>query len=122
MTQFLELMAYATSPTSIPRLSREVGDAVPEKTDLKKVFGETDEICQPRTIFASNTSTFPITEIAKATKRPDKVIGIHWMNPPYLLPLVEMVRGAKMSDETASIVKKLLNFVGEKTYILQGHS
>jgi 3-hydroxybutyryl-CoA dehydrogenase len=90
-------------------------EAVPEKIDLKKrVLKELDELCSTRTIFASNTSTFQITEMAKATKRPEKMIGTHWMNPPYLLPLVEVVRGAKTSDETVNTVKLFLTSLGKK--------
>jgi len=90
-------------------------EAVPEKIDLKKrVLKELDELCSPRTVFASNTSTFQITEMAKATKRPEKMIGTHWMNPPYLLPLVEVVRGAKTSDETVNTVKLFLTSLGKK--------
>ncbi len=90
-------------------------EAVPEKLSLKKrVFKELDKLCLPHTIFASNTSTFRITEMARETKRPEKIIGTHWMNPPYLLPLVEVVRGAETSDETVNTVKHFLISLGKK--------
>lgn len=90
-------------------------EAVPEKIDLKKrVLKELDRICAAHTVFASNTSTFRITEMARATKRPEKIIGTHWMNPPYLLPLVEVIRGAKTSDETVNTVKFFLTSLGKK--------
>jgi len=90
-------------------------EAVPEKIELKKrVLKELDELCSTRTIFASNTSTFQITEMAKATKRPGKIVGTHWMNPPYLLPLVEVIRGDKTSDETVNTVKLFLTSLGKK--------
>jgi 3-hydroxyacyl-CoA dehydrogenase len=90
-------------------------EAVPEKIDLKKrVLKELDRICAAHTVFASNTSTFRITEMARATKRPEKVIGTHWMNPPYLLPLVEVIRGVKTSDETVNTVKLFLTSLGKK--------
>jgi len=90
-------------------------EAVPEKIDLKKrVLKELDRICAAHTVFASNTSTFRITEMARATKRPEKIIGTHWMNPPYLLPLVEVIRGAKTSDETVNTVKLFLTSLGKK--------
>jgi 3-hydroxybutyryl-CoA dehydrogenase len=90
-------------------------EAVPEKLDLKKrVLKELEELSSTRTIFASNTSTFLITEMAKAMKRPEKMIGTHWMNPPYLLPLVEVVLGAKTSSETVNTVKLFLTSLGKK--------
>jgi len=76
-------------------------------------------VCPTHTIFASNTSTFQITEIAKATRGPDKVIGTHWMNLPYLLPLVEVIRGAKTSDETVSTVVDFLISLGKSQYSIK---
>ncbi|MEM2111945.1 MAG: 3-hydroxyacyl-CoA dehydrogenase family protein [Candidatus Bathyarchaeia archaeon] len=84
-------------------------EAVPEKLELKKqIFRKLDEHCPQNTILASNTSTLSISAIAAATKRPDKVIGVHWMNPPYILPLVEIIRGDKTSDSTLSIAVDLM--------------
>lgn len=101
----LERIEGTLSTTEAVKNADLIIEAVPEKIDLKKqVFKELDETCHPHTVFAFNTSTFLISEIAKSTKRPDKVIGTHWMNPPYLLPLVEVVRGAKTSDKTVNIV------------------
>lgn len=89
-----------------------VVEAVPEKIGLKKqVFERIDDLCPENAILASNTSTLSISEIAGATKRPDKVIGTHWMIPPYIMPLVEVVRGEKTSDSTVDIVVKLLKRV-----------
>ncbi len=86
-----------------------VVEAVPEKMELKKhVFKKLDELCPEHTILASNTSTLSISEIAGATERPDKVVGMHWMNPPYILPLVEVISGDKTSSSTLSIVINLL--------------
>lgn len=84
-------------------------EAVPEKMELKKqVFKELDDLCPERAILASNTSTLRISEIAEATKRPDKVIGTHWMNPPYIFPLVEVIRGDKTSRDTLNVVIAIL--------------
>lgn len=80
------------------------------KTD---VFRKLDEICPPHTILASNTSSLPITEIAAATKRPDKVIGMHFMNPVPLMQLIEVIRGLATSDETYAIVDDLSKKMGK---------
>jgi 3-hydroxybutyryl-CoA dehydrogenase len=87
-------------------------EAVLEVMDLKKeVFKALDEICGPETILSTNTSSMSITEIATATKRPDKVVGMHFFNPVPLMRLVEVVRGHFTSDATVAIcmdtVKKL---------------
>lgn len=84
-------------------------EAVPEAMALKKqVFREIDESCPEHSILASNTSTLRISEIAESTKRPSKVIGTHWMNPPYIFPLVEVIRGAKTSEDTLDLTISLL--------------
>jgi len=78
-----------------------VVEAVIEKESLKlEVFARLDAICRPETTLASNTSSIPITRIAAATKRPAKVIGMHFMNPVPLMRLVEIIRGLATSDET----------------------
>jgi enoyl-CoA hydratase/3-hydroxyacyl-CoA dehydrogenase len=79
-------------------------EAIPEDMRLKKdTFSELDRLADPRTIFASNTSTLPITEIATATSREDRFIGIHFFNPPQLMQLVEVIPGARTSKDTVSI-------------------
>ncbi|SET23124.1 3-hydroxybutyryl-CoA dehydrogenase [Salinibacillus kushneri] len=76
-------------------------EAVVENMDVKtKVFGELDKITADHAILASNTSSLPITEIAAATHRPEQVIGMHFMNPVPVMPLVEVIRGLATSDET----------------------
>jgi 3-hydroxybutyryl-CoA dehydrogenase len=76
-------------------------EAVPEAIDLKRmVMSELDDLCQDRTILASNTSSLSITRIGRATGRRDRVIGIHFFNPVAAMPLVEVVRGEDTSDET----------------------
>ena len=78
-----------------------VMEAVPEVMDLKKkTFSELDKFAPAHTMFASNTSTMSITEIAKATNRPGKVLGLHYFNPAVLMPTVEVIRGERTSDET----------------------
>lgn len=76
-------------------------EAVTEKIDIKKdVFSKIDKTCQSEALFASNTSAIPITEIACATGRPEKVLGLHFFNPVPLMQVVEVVRGAVTSQET----------------------
>jgi 3-hydroxybutyryl-CoA dehydrogenase len=85
-----------------------VVEAVIENESLKlEVFGQLDAICRPETVLASNTSSIPITRIAAATKRPEKVIGMHFMNPVPLMKLVEIIRGLATSDETFDTTKDL---------------
>jgi 3-hydroxybutyryl-CoA dehydrogenase len=91
-----------------------VVEAILENVDLKKrVFGELDGLCRPEVILASNTSSIPITVLAAATKRPDKVIGMHFMNPVPLMALVEVIRGLATSDETTDIVVELSKKLGK---------
>jgi 3-hydroxybutyryl-CoA dehydrogenase len=82
-----------------------VVEAVVERRDVKAaVFRALDELCDPRTILATNTSSISITEIAAATARPDKVIGMHFMNPVPVMKLVEVIRGQETSEETTAAV------------------
>ena len=82
-----------------------VVEAVPEILDLKiSIFQELDALCKPETILASNTSSISITTIADATNRPDKVIGMHLMNPVPIMKLVEIINGKKTSEQTNAAV------------------
>ena len=79
-------------------------EAVPEKVELKKsVFAELDKFSPKHAILASNTSNISISEIAKATRRPEKVIGYHFFNPAILMKLVEVIKGNKTSDESIAV-------------------
>lgn len=81
-------------------------EAILERVDLKKgLFKDLDGICKPETIFATNTSSISITEIASGCKRQDKVVGMHFFNPPTVMKLVEVIRGNNTSDETTEAVK-----------------
>src|SRR5206468_10222349 len=75
-------------------------EAVLEELDLKReVFAELDRITRPEAVLATNTSALSVGEIAEATERPERVVGMHFFNPAPLLPLVEIVRTEKSSDE-----------------------
>src|SRR5262245_51100579 len=89
-------------------------EAVIENIDLKsKIFADMDAIARPGVILASNTSSISITKIASKTKRPDKVIGMHFMNPVPVMTLVEVVRGLATSDETYRVTKELAERMGK---------
>ena len=91
-------------------------EVVLEDLDLKKrVFKELDEICRPEVILASNTSSMSITEIAAATKRPDKIVGMHFFNPVPLMKLVEIIRGYYTSDDTVAITTEIAKKMGKIT-------
>ena len=82
-----------------------VVEAATENIDLKlKIFAELDRICAPEVILASNTSSISITKIASVTNRPDKVIGMHFMNPVPVMKLVEIIRGYSTSDEVTDLI------------------
>jgi len=89
-------------------------EAVYEDEAVKKdLFGRLDAACGPKVILASNTSSISITALAAATKRPERVIGMHFMNPVPLMTLVELVRGLQTSDETATTVRGLAEGLGK---------
>jgi 3-hydroxybutyryl-CoA dehydrogenase len=109
--------------TSLITLSTDLADArdvdivveaVIENMQIKSdVFRQLDEISPPHAILASNTSSLPITEIAAVTKRPDKVIGMHFMNPVPVMQLIEVIRGLATSDETYEVVEDLSKKMGK---------
>ena len=91
-----------------------VVEAVPEILDLKtSIFSELDSICKPETILASNTSSISITTIAASTNRPEKVIGMHFMNPVPIMKLVEVINGGLTSSETNSAVNEAAEKMGK---------
>ena len=91
-----------------------VVEAATENVGLKlKIFGDLEEFCKPECILASNTSSIPITKIGAATKRPDKVIGMHFMNPVPVMKLVEVIRGYATSDEVTQLVMETSKKLGK---------
>ena len=92
-----------------------VVEAAVEKLEIKKsIFADLDKICKPETILATNTSSISITAIAAATQRPDKFIGMHFFNPATVMKLVEVIRGAKTSDETYKTIHDLSVEIGKE--------
>lgn len=89
-------------------------EAIVENLDVKKsLFQELDGICKADTIFATNTSSISITAIAAATKRPEKVLGMHFFNPAPAMKLVEVIRGARTNDETFQAVYACAKEIGK---------
>ena len=89
-------------------------EVVPEIMELKKsIYVELDKVARPEAIFASNTSTLPITEIADATSHPEKFIGIHFFNPPQLMKLVEIIPGEKTAQETMDLTEEYVRSVNK---------
>lgn len=93
-------------------------EAVPEILELKKkIFKDADLNSPKHTILATNTSSLPITEIAEATSRPEKVVGMHFFNPPQLMRLVEVIYGDKTSNETVNLTVELARRLGKEPVI-----
>lgn len=110
--------------TPIVDLNEAVKDAelvievVPEIMDLKKkVYAELDKVAGPEVIFASNTSTLPITEIANTTSRPEKFIGIHFFNPPQLMKLVEVIPGEKTASEITKLTQEYVKSINKQAVL-----
>ena len=93
-------------------------EVVPEIMELKKlVYAELDKVAGPEVIFASNTSTLPITEIANTTSRPEKFIGIHFFNPPQLMKLVEIIPGEKTSQEITDLTQEYVKSINKQAVL-----
>jgi len=104
------ILGRITGTTSLTDMAKAdfVVEAATENETLKlKIFADLDTICGPGVILSSNTSSISITKIAGATKRPDKVIGMHFMNPVPMMKLVEIIKGLATSEETFTLTKDL---------------
>ncbi|MEW5722189.1 MAG: 3-hydroxyacyl-CoA dehydrogenase NAD-binding domain-containing protein [Thermodesulfobacteriota bacterium] len=89
-------------------------EVIPEVFDLKtKLLAELDALCAPGTILASNTSGLSITAMAQATRRPDKVVGMHWWNPPVIIPVIEIVKGGQTSEAVVQTLDALIRKIGK---------
>jgi enoyl-CoA hydratase/3-hydroxyacyl-CoA dehydrogenase len=109
--------------TSYEQAARDIDfaiEAVPENMELKKkVFSTLDSSAPPHAILASNTSTLSITEMGKATKRPDKVAGMHFFNPPHSMALVEVIKGENTDQETVNTLVELSKKLGKTPIIVR---
>jgi 3-hydroxybutyryl-CoA dehydrogenase len=113
----LERLATATSILEVKGADAGI-EAVNENEELKKkIFKDLDAIVRPGGVLATNTSSIPITRIATPTRRPEAVIGMHFMNPVPVMTLVEIIRGAATSDETYAATRALAEKMGKTTVV-----
>ena len=111
-----EILGKIKSTTKVEDLKDVdlVIEAIFENVEVKKeLFKELDKICKKTTYLASNTSTIPITDLASVTSRPEKFIGMHFMNPVPIMKLVEVIRGLRTNDETAKLIIELSEKMGK---------
>jgi 3-hydroxybutyryl-CoA dehydrogenase/5-formyl-3-hydroxy-2-methylpyridine 4-carboxylate dehydrogenase len=88
-------------------------EAVPEKLELKQeVFPQFEDVVAPEAVLASNTSGISITKIASVCRHPERVVGLHWSNPPHLIPMIEVIPGEQTSQETVDAVSELVRRIG----------
>jgi len=98
-------------------------EAAPEDYEIKKaIFQQLDQIARPEVILASNTSSISLTQLGAVIKRADRVIGMHFMNPPVVMQLVEIVRGLVTSDETLQVVDALAKKMGKTTILAKDYA
>ena len=116
-------MARISMTTSYEQAGKDMDlaiEAVPENMELKKrVFGMLDSVAPSHAMLASNTSTLSITEMGKATKRPDKVAGMHFFNPPHAMALVEVIKGDSTSQETINTLTDLAKRLGKTPVVVR---
>jgi enoyl-CoA hydratase/3-hydroxyacyl-CoA dehydrogenase len=116
-------LARVATTTSYEQAGKDVDFAIeasPENMELKKtVFAKLDQVTPPHAILASNTSTLSITEMGKATKRPEKVVGMHFFNPPQMMALVEVIKGDNTSQDTITAVVELAKKLGKTPVIVR---
>lgn len=113
MESVLSRMNWSTD-LDLAKESDFVVEAVSENLGVKKeIFKKLDSICLPETILATNTTALSVSEVASATSRADKVIGMHFFNPAVIMKLVEIIRGEKTSEETIATAKKFAENLGK---------
>jgi len=116
-------LSMITGTTDMEEIAKDADfliEAIPERLDTKKeLFKQLDKFCGEETIFATNTSTLSITELASATQRPEKFIGMHFFNPVPLMNIVEIVKGLLTSDETTEITRNLVLKLGKEPTIVK---
>ena len=111
-------IAVSTDLDAAAGQADHVVESIIEDIDAKRdLFRRLDEVCRDDVVLASNTSQFAISKIASATKRPDRVVGTHWFNPPPVMRLIEVIRGLETSDETLATVLELARRYGKETIV-----
>ncbi len=112
-------LQYSVSLAQHVKEADLVIEAVPEVMDIKKnIFEVIDQHASETCCFATNTSTMSPTEIGSYTKRPDKVIAMHFFNPVHKMPLVEIIKGLETSDETAEAIRRAAEQMGKETVVI----
>jgi len=109
----LENIATTTTLDPAETCDLVIEAIIENKQEKMNLFRKLDEICPRDVIFASNTSSIPITELATATKRPDKFVGMHFFSPVPVMKLVEIIKGLKTADATAQVIKNLTDRIGK---------
>jgi len=115
-----QALGRVTGSTDLEDLAEAdlVIEAVVEDPGAKReVFHKLDELTRPEVVLASNTSSIPIVELASVTKRPDKVVGMHFFNPPPVMPLLEVVRSLTTSEETVEFARGMGDRLGKTTVL-----
>ncbi len=113
-------LEYAGSVEEAAREADLVIEAVPEEMESKiEIFTLLDKICRPDTIFASNTSSFSITEIASVTYRPKKCVGMHFFNPVHKMKLLEVVRALETDDDTIATAAEVGRNMGKEVVVIK---
>lgn len=111
--------SWSQDLASVLTQSQFMVEAIPEKLELKQsLFEFADRYAPQDAILATNTSSLPITEIAKPTRRPERVVGMHFFNPPVLMPLVEVIRGASTSDEVVRVTVEISRRFGKTPVVV----
>lgn len=106
-------VSFDTSLEAAVREAELVLESVPERVDVKQqVFAELDRLAPPRAILASNTSGIPITRLQEAVIRKDRVVGMHWSNPPQVIPVIEVIAGNHTSSATVETTKRVIADLG----------
>ncbi len=118
--EIMQRIQTTTDLTVASEIADFVVEAVTENLSLKQqIFEKLDTLCQPHTILASNTTALMPSQIGAKAKRTDKILNTHYFNPPYLIPLVELIRSPDTSDETVSVTFDLLTAIGKTPAIIE---
>ncbi|MGB2906125.1 MAG: 3-hydroxyacyl-CoA dehydrogenase NAD-binding domain-containing protein [Candidatus Aminicenantaceae bacterium] len=117
MESVVSMMSWTTD-LDLAGESDFIVEAASENLDLKKnIFQRLDSICAPATIFATNTTALSVSDIASATSRPDKIIGMHFFNPAVIMRLVEIIRGDSTSEDTIATAKEFAEKLGKNPIV-----
>ncbi|HZN76755.1 MAG TPA: 3-hydroxyacyl-CoA dehydrogenase family protein [Micromonosporaceae bacterium] len=116
--QVLKRISYSLDLSDLAKADFVVENVTEDWPTKKAVYERMDSVCRPETIFAANTSVIPITRIAAATRRPERVLGMHFMNPVPLKPMVEVVRGYYTSEATVEAGRDLLGRMKKEAVVV----